>query len=241
MRVCLKIEARFETMVTISPSEPILSEAAYTIMSNPSFNAPAVLQAVFNGFSIHKGDHGEFVAMLMLTIAHDNVVGIPVKHGLPKSRIMDVVAFLDEGVFRGLDEKKAKLQNNFPTSKMYFNHYIKVHEQAGIDAISLLFLSSRGAAVLCPNNQLAIDGVNVFFYCGTNFRWDNLGLMLWQAKNNSAYTHELTTELFTAMDPYKLSILKKRQGSCSHHQDRFCSGFKNVVAQSRSHGAIRPI
>lgn len=208
MRVCLKIDAGLEA-ITLSPSEPILSEAAYIVMSHLSFNAPEAMKNVFDGFSVYKGDRGKFVVMLMLTIARNNVIGFSDKHGLPKSRIMDVVAFLNNGVFRDLGDSKAKLKNDFPRSKMYFNHYIKVHEHAGIDAKLLLYLCSQGAQVLCPNNLTAIDGVNPFFDRGTDFCRDNLGLMLWQAKNNAAYTHQPDTELFAIMDPYQIGILKE--------------------------------
>jgi hypothetical protein len=44
MRVCLKVLPGFENMITISPSEPILSESASDIMSKPNFNAPKALQ-----------------------------------------------------------------------------------------------------------------------------------------------------------------------------------------------------
>jgi hypothetical protein len=43
MRVCLKIDAAFETMTTTSSSEPILSEAAYFVMQRGSLNAPKAL------------------------------------------------------------------------------------------------------------------------------------------------------------------------------------------------------
>ena len=54
MRVCLKIDAAFETMTTMSSSEPILSEAAYFVKQKGSFNMPKTLQSVVEGFSISK-------------------------------------------------------------------------------------------------------------------------------------------------------------------------------------------
>ena len=38
LRVCLKVDAGFETMTTVSASEPLLSEAAYWMMQNPAFD-----------------------------------------------------------------------------------------------------------------------------------------------------------------------------------------------------------
>ncbi|KAF8138816.1 hypothetical protein EV363DRAFT_1445610 [Boletus edulis] len=48
MRVILnlKIDDNLETIVTTSPSEPILSEAAYSVMTTEGFNAPQALQEI---------------------------------------------------------------------------------------------------------------------------------------------------------------------------------------------------
>jgi hypothetical protein len=210
MRVCLKIDATFESMVTLSASEPLLSEAAYTVMSDASFNVPKAMKTVMSGFAISKGDRGEFVVMLLFTVARDKSVGPPDKHGHPKSRIIPVHQFLSRSLFRN-PTGLLSLAEDFANSYMHFNHYVKVHEFAGIDAESLLLLSTRGAAVLCANNQQAIDGINPFLYKGTEFRYDNLGLILWQSKNNAAYTGEPEPEpdLFAVMNPYKLNILRK--------------------------------
>jgi hypothetical protein len=65
MRVCLKIDSAFETMTTMSSSEPILSEAAYFVMQRGSFNVPKALK---EGFSISKGDRGELLVLLPLIL-----------------------------------------------------------------------------------------------------------------------------------------------------------------------------
>jgi len=71
MRVCLKIDTAFESMITVSASEPLLSEAAYSIMAQPSFNVPKAMKSVLEGFSINKGDRGEFLVILI--VARDNI------------------------------------------------------------------------------------------------------------------------------------------------------------------------
>src|SRR5215470_18976121 len=55
LRVCLKIDAGFESMQTVSPSEPLFSEAAYWIMQDESFDAVRAMKMVLGGFAIHKG------------------------------------------------------------------------------------------------------------------------------------------------------------------------------------------
>jgi hypothetical protein len=83
LRVCLKIDAGFESMQTVSPSEPLFSEAAYWIMQDASFNAIEAMKSVLGGFSIHKGDQGELLVMLLLTLARDAAVGPPDQLGKP--------------------------------------------------------------------------------------------------------------------------------------------------------------
>ena len=168
MRVCLKIDAPFESMITVSASEPLLPEAAYSIMAQALFNVLKAMKSVLEGFSINKGDRGEFLAMLFLIIARDKVVGPPAEHGLLPAgpRIIDVVSFLSGSLFQPVPSLQA-LYQDFPNSKMHFNHYVKVHEYAAIDAESLLLLSSRGEGILCANGQYAIDGINPFLSCGT--------------------------------------------------------------------------
>ena len=209
MRVCLKIDAAFESMITVSASEPLLSEAAYSIMAQASFNVPKAMKSVLEGFSINKGDRGEFLVMLLLIVARDKVVGPPVEHGLPAgSRIIDVASFLSGGLFQRLPSLQT-LHQDFPDSKMHFNHYVKVHEYAAIDAESLLLLASRGAGILCANGQYAIDGINPFLFHGTTLAFENLGLLLWQSKNDAAFTATPQPSVFEAMDVYKLKILKE--------------------------------
>jgi len=60
LRVCLKVDATLESMETISPSEPLLSEATYIVMARKSFRP---LKSILEGFAIHQGDHGEFLVL----------------------------------------------------------------------------------------------------------------------------------------------------------------------------------
>jgi hypothetical protein len=129
-------------MVTVSALEPLLSEAAYSIMVQTSFNAPKAMKSVLEGFSINKDDCGEFLIMLLFTVACDKAVGPPSTHGSPtRSQIFDTTSFLAEKLFKSPFKLKT-LCADFPNGKMHFNHYIKVHEHATIDAESLLLLFS---------------------------------------------------------------------------------------------------
>ena len=222
MRVCLKIDAAFETMSTTSSSEPILSEAAYFIMQKQSFNAPKALKLVMEGFSISKGDRGEFLVLLLLILARDATVGPADEFGRPLKgkRWFGLTDFLCGQVFRKqtipsrfVDANSIyaldMLPKDFPNAQLHCSHFMKVHERKAIDITSLLLLQGRGAAVLCANNQTGIDAINVFLRDGTQLVEGNVGLILHQVKNDSKYSTKPLQKLFDAMDPYDIGILEE--------------------------------
>ena len=210
MRVCLKIDAAFGSMETVSSSEPLLSEAAYVVMARKSFDPLKSFKSVLEGFTIHKGDRGEFLALLLLTMARDQAVGPPDKSGHPKCRFFAFASFVYGHLFNKSPSASAlkNLQHDFPQAKMHFNHFVKLHDFKSIDKECLLLLMTRGAGVLCANNHVSIDAVNVFLQSGTKLTIDNLGLILYQIKNDSHYSHIPKPKLFESMNAYDLGILK---------------------------------
>jgi len=84
LRVFLKVDARFESMMTVSASEPLLSEVAYWVMQNPAFDPPEVLKLILGRFSVHKSDRGELLVMMLLTLAQDSAVGHSCHLGKPE-------------------------------------------------------------------------------------------------------------------------------------------------------------
>ncbi|KZV73389.1 hypothetical protein PENSPDRAFT_602890 [Peniophora sp. CONT] len=110
MRICLSVCEDFISLKTINSSEPLLSEAASNIMSNPHvhFDAPGALSKLFTGFSINAGDRGEMVAMLLLTLARDKVVHAANKRlGDPGFGFFSVEEFL-KSLFSGISFDKGK-------------------------------------------------------------------------------------------------------------------------------------
>jgi len=72
MRVCLLVHDGFETGVTISPSEPILAEAARRLMIEPAaFDVPRSLLQQLEKPGLDKGNRGELIAELLLILASD--------------------------------------------------------------------------------------------------------------------------------------------------------------------------
>ncbi|KAF8319201.1 hypothetical protein F5887DRAFT_378307 [Amanita rubescens] len=214
MRVCLNIDDGFQSMTTVSPSEPLLSEAAYVIMSRKSFDVLKCFKTVLDGFAVHKGDRGEFLALLLLTLARDKAVGPPDDEGRPKchpkQRYFDFASFMYGHLFKSLSNPVlVSLQHDFPNAKMHFNHFVKLHDFKSVDKECLLHLMTRGAGVLCANNHASIDAVTVFLKSGTKLTTNNIGLGLHQFKNDPSYSKNPQPELFESMDPYECGILKE--------------------------------
>ena len=65
----------------------------------------------------------------------------------------------------------------------------------------------RGAALLCAINNAGIDGIFPFLLAGYTIFPNNIGVILWQAENDSKFTDKPDLSLFEAMDPYALGIL----------------------------------
>jgi hypothetical protein len=257
MRVCLKIDAAFETMTTTSSSEPILSEAAYFVMQRGSLNAPKALKSVMEGFAISKGDRGEFLVLLLVILARDATVGPPDELGRPINgkRWFALTDFLYGKVFRKQDDSSrlvdAKsnralhtLLKDFPNGHLHFSHFVKVHEYRAIDMDSLLLLLGRGAAVLCANNQTGIDAILVFLRDGTKLVRGNAGLCLVQVKNNPKYSTKPQPKVFSAMEPSDLGILEEGDPSVPLIKIVFALAARkpslNVVrrAPTKEYGAV---
>ncbi|KAF8554213.1 hypothetical protein OG21DRAFT_1484826 [Imleria badia] len=221
MRVILKVDRGLQTMATTSPSEPILAEAASTIMSrNPGFDPPVALQKILNGFAVHKGELGELIVALLFVIARDTAVRSAVK----TERWCSVTALL-QSLFcapysnfvdtstgwhftsKGTKILQESLANTFKESKVYFSHFVKVHEHKVVHVEFLMRLMVRGAAILCGNNQAGTDGIIPFLLNGDKIEQGNIGVILFQVKNDASFTHNPKPEEVRKMNPRSPTII----------------------------------
>ncbi|KAF8332488.1 hypothetical protein F5887DRAFT_1063857 [Amanita rubescens] len=196
----LDIDVVFDSMETVASSEPLLSEAAYSIMARESFDPVKAFKSVLEGFAVHKGDHGEFIALLLLTLARDQAVGPPVKWRThPECRFFDFASFVHGYLFSKSPSASGleNLQHEFPDAKMHFNHFIKLLDFKSVDKKCLSALMTRGARL------------TVFLKSGTKLAIDNLGLILYRISNDPHYTHIPEPKLFESMNPYDVGILKE--------------------------------
>ena len=231
MRVVLKIGG-LEAMVTMSPSEPVLSEAAYYIMSTSrNFNPAQALQKILDGFLVNKGELGELITVLLFTIARDKAVGPAARSsGSPSTgqrwcsitglmgslfRTPDIASnsHVDVNASHGwsFTRKRAKrlnrsLADQFKNSKVYFTHFIKVHQHAIVQVDYLMRLMARGAAILCGNNQRSMDGIIPFLFDGDEIRPGNIGVILFQVKNDRTYNKPIVQRVHD-MDPRGFGVI----------------------------------
>jgi len=75
MCIAVSIGARIETICGIAPSKPILSEAAFLVMSDPDcFVLEKALVHILKGYATNTRDWAELLVATFFTWAHDKTV-----------------------------------------------------------------------------------------------------------------------------------------------------------------------
>lgn len=227
MRLCLVGTPGFRTMVTISPSEPLLADAAAVDMGKWSV-AEALLKHL-KGSYLCKGDRGELIASLLLLLARDNALKVPrplrgLTHGSDgRQRVVSVVNFLTSLLncdpklvnkhlphcFDTSGQKTKTLGAAFKDASIWFNHFVKVHDYGVINEKFLWHFIVRGAAVVCANGHI---GVDVFLPILFNNRLlqQNVSAMMVQIKNALHYDSPQQS-LFDNMDPFAVGLFSDKE------------------------------
>ncbi|KAF8548005.1 hypothetical protein OG21DRAFT_815789 [Imleria badia] len=231
MRVILKADDSLETLVTVTPSEPILSEAACIMMSKPSFDPPEALGKILDEFPVRRGDLEQLIVALLFTVARDKAVESADDLGsphdghrwcsltklitslfcTPPSASDDHVDVVTSRGWRFTARNTQLLESSFADtfndSKVYFTHFVKVHEEGILQVEFLMRLMLRGAAILCPNGPGGVDGIIPFLLAGEEIKSDNIGVIMFQVTNDALYTHIPMADLFDAMNPRSLGVV----------------------------------
>ncbi|KAH7908174.1 hypothetical protein BJ138DRAFT_1158281 [Hygrophoropsis aurantiaca] len=239
MRVYLKVGAGFESMTTVSSSEPLLSEAAYSIMCNKDFDAPQALLTILKDFSVCKGDRGELLVMLLLTLARDAAVGAPNVSCKPVRRWTTVPDFFSH-LFSAytvedslvpvepLSSNQDKISSAFgqvvgpngvTSSRITFHeqfHDARVYFNHMIKVHQPYSLTRTCLAALFYRGAAIICGNKqsvvdgVIPICmGEELKPENMGAILWQVNNDSTYSSDHKAPLFENMDPHLLNIFRE--------------------------------
>ena len=170
MRIAYSVPKHRHYLRGGTPSEPVLAEAAACIMDNMSHTLLATLEGYLKIGLISKGERGELVSRLLLTLAHDKCVTFdPDKaHEAQFSKPIPVVHFLEALVGRRhmeaiLDSKLNNVDNNitfreaFKDAKLNFTHFVRGGDASVITDKAAWMALSRCMAFQCANGQWMID------------------------------------------------------------------------------------
>lgn len=235
MRLCLSASPGFEHMVTVAPSEPLLAEAAMTVMTNAKMRTAAVLLEHIDGSFISAGEHGELIVAMLLLLARDTVTALqsfPIvpEISIPKpilahdgyKRIISLCSFLTALFkkdardilshkptdYRTLEEKNVSLEECFKDTYIWFNHAIKVHDFSVVNREFLLFCMARGAIIVCSDGQRGID-ILIPKLTGREFIAVNASGILIQIKNNLAFKDHILAHIFESMNPFNVGLFSR--------------------------------
>jgi hypothetical protein len=213
MRLCVTATAGFEKLITIAGWEPFLAEAARELMSESKFGAVRLLAENSSLSCVDRGQRGELVAALIIMHARDASVG--------GSRVVSVndfmKALLPASAYEKLKTAKPQswrsgedkpFSEAFEGYGIWFNHVIKVQGSDMIKTEHLWKFITRGAMVMCVDNQVGIDIV-LPVAREQKLSRDTVTAILIQVMNNKSFNYKHDKTLFDAMDPFRVGLLPK--------------------------------
>jgi hypothetical protein len=215
MRLCVAATTGFEKLVTVAGSEPLLAEAAYELMKGTQTNAVHHLAHHSDLNCIDRGRRGELVAALIIMHARDVARGA----SSDNKRWVTVADFMEallppsdydtlrhSGPTFWRAEEDRPFEEMFQGYGMWFNHVIKVEESEMISALNLWKFVTRGAMVLCSNNQEGIDIILPVCDTKRELSRHSVTAILIQVKNAKRYKKDINKTSFDGMDPLNLGI-----------------------------------
>jgi hypothetical protein len=225
MRLCIKVNDGFDTIVSVAPSEPILAEGARLLMSNPKFDLPGSLLHELQTPGLDKGNRGELVCLVLLLLACDGAAAATKAQAVAKAEEAtrafsvhefyknllnkdDYAKLLEALPSRGvnMDSELPTFQGTFADSKIYFNHFIKIHDPRVVNRKYLWMLIARGAAILCANHQVGMDVLVPFSYYDAVLGRMNVSAILIQVKNDRRFSTTPIRWLFDGMNPFFVGL-----------------------------------
>jgi hypothetical protein len=221
MRLCLAATAGRDTLVTLAGSEPLLAEAAYELMKGTQSNPVAHLAHHSDLNCVDRGRRGELVAALLIMRACDAA-----RAASSDQKWVPVNVFMEEllppakyGIFKesfptfyreGQDKKFAA---TFKEYGIWFNHVIKVEKDKMFSADHLWKFITRGAMILCSNNQEGVDIVIPICHTQQPLSRNSVTAILIQVKNAEKFKLNFDKTLFDGMDPIKLGLFPNTEKS----------------------------
>jgi hypothetical protein len=216
MQLCLIATTRFERLITLARSEPLLAEAASELMRNTlmKMNLMRHLAQHSDLHCINCGWHRELVAALIIMQAHDAAL----RHERWVSVCKFMEALLPINQYKHLQNSPPSFWRegeNRPFSKtfedraIWFNHVIKIEDGAMINTKLLWTFITRGAMIMCSDNQAGVDIVLPVCSTKGNLSHNSVTAILIQVKNVEQFGCSINKTIFDRMDPLKVGLFNE--------------------------------
>ena len=237
MRLCTIATSDFEVLFTTVGSEPLLAEAAL-VMVRSKTNPIRELSNHMGENCVNHGDRGELVAALLVMQARDALT-----RGKESRRWVYFCDFLESllgdsastnSTFPSVmfsREEHRPLAKTFEGARMWFNHVLKVRNSDLINVRYLWRFISRGAMILCANNQRGVDIVLPVCYSGNVLSRTNVTAILIQVKNDTKFGERIHGKLFDAMDPFTVGLFDDENQPCPIIRMVFALASQKSVAK----------
>lgn len=195
MRVVISVDPYSGAMDTISPSEPVLAEAAMKhlcIDRNWETSVYTLCRELLEGGCIEKGVKGELFARWVVILASDAIRSNCLTKTPHITTSFTVQNFLMSLYGEKYQESMAVIDPQILHGKMNFSHFVPAGENLYPNAILPLCheLLRRGAAMQLASGQPTYDQL-IPYYCGENdvpFDKSKCGAILIQVKYKAIAT-----------------------------------------------------
>jgi hypothetical protein len=215
MRLCVAASIGFEKVITMAGSEPYLAEAARELMSD--VGAVRLLADNSSLNWIDLGRRGELIAALLVTRARDASAAVTAG-----SRVVSVTdfmrAFLPVPAYEKLKSAKPQYWRSgedkpfseaFEGYTTWFNHVIKVHDTDMIKTEHQWKFITRGAMVMCLDNQLGIDLIIPVCARDDKLSRRSVTAILIQVKNDNSFKCRVDKPLFDCVNPFRIGLFSE--------------------------------
>ena len=210
MQLILAATTGFETLVTITGSEPLLAEAASQLTHES--RAIPVHNLVHNVDldCIDHGRRGDLVAALLIMQARDTAA-LASKNGRWMSVSDFFQALLPRSAYETLqcslptfwrEGEDTSFTETFKDYAMWFNHVIRVEDDEMINSEFLWMFITRGAMIMCPHNQYGVDIVLPACLMKGSLSRVTVTAVLIRVKNIEYSGHHIDETSFDLMDPF---------------------------------------
>jgi hypothetical protein len=217
MRLCVAATTGFEKLITIAGSEPLLAEAARELMSESGVRVVQHLAENSSLSCVDRGQRGELVAALIIMRARDAFTGTSSRvvsvndfmNALLPESTYEVLKFNKPQSWRSDEDKDKPFYKAFEGYSTWFNHVIKTQQSDMISTKHLWKFITRGAMVMCVDNQHGIDIVLPICLGEQKLSKRTVSAILIQVKNNKDFGPKVDKTLFDGMNPFRVGLFSE--------------------------------